>query len=118
MRGRAILLALVMGAQIVAPSLALASTVRHCCCDGGEHTVRKKCPCPACSKARALGEGQSSMRSCGSDPSVATPAPVLAALSPSVPHVTTAVAAPRLAPARPNAPPWRSVEVPTPPPLC
>jgi hypothetical protein len=117
MRGRAILLALVMGAQIVAPSLALASTVRHCCCDGGEHSVRKKCPCAACSKARALGEGQDSMRSCGSESSVATPAPVLAALSPSIQHVALAAVAPRVVPAQPNAPPWRPVEVPTPPPL-
>jgi hypothetical protein len=107
-----------MGAQMVAPSLALASTVRHCCCDGGQHEVRKKCPCRACTEARALGEGQDSMRSCGTHPGVATPAPVLAALSPSIEQVTVAVVEPRIAPAQPTAPPWRSVEVPTPPPLC
>ena len=118
MRGRAVLLALVMATQIVAPSLALAGTVRHCCCDGGQHSVRKKCPCPACSKARAMGEGQDSMRSCGHADSVAAPSPVLATLSPSLEHVTVAVVVVGIAPAQPNAPPWRSVEVPTPPPLC
>ncbi|HET9752564.1 MAG TPA: hypothetical protein VFP52_06370 [Myxococcales bacterium] len=107
-----------MASQIVAPSLALASTVRHCCCDGGEHSVRKKCPCPACSKARAMGEGQDSMRSCGSHGSIATPVLVLAAVSPSIQHVTVTAFALRVAPAQPNAPPFRSVEVPTPPPLC
>jgi len=116
MRRRAILLAWMMAAQVVVPSFALLATVRTCCCSGG-HTERK-CHCPSCSKARAIEEGQDFARSCGSDDAPATLAPVLAMTAP----VTTVIVAPataaRITSAQPTAPPWRAIEVATPPPLA
>ena len=113
MRARAILVAWVLAAQVIAPSLALASTVRSgCCCAASE----KRCHCPACSKTRSLEEGQDVAGACGHDDgagratSLLVAAPVRALL-PVVPVATP----PRPAPS--VAPPGRCDEVPTPPPL-
>jgi hypothetical protein len=116
MRGRAILLAWVMAAQVAAPSFALASTVRTCCCSGGHGG--KMCHCPSCTKGRAIEEGQDFVRSCGSEATLATPSPALAVVAPiSRVAVAAPSAAVRTVSTQPNAPPWRPVEVPTPPPL-
>lgn len=115
MRVRAILLAWVLLAQVVAPSLALASTVRSCCC-AGDHGA-KKCHCPSCSKARAFEEGQQALRSCGSTQGVSAPHAILAVEAPSM---LLALDPPATDPEIPSpfaSPPSLALEVPTPPPL-
>src|SRR4051794_9910030 len=113
MRARAILVAWVLLAQTIAPSLALASTVRaSCCCSSGE----EKCHCPGCSKARALEGGHGLLTQCGGSQGQA--------LTPSI-HVFITPMAPaqpeRAAEAAPAftfiSPPLATRDVPTPPPL-
>jgi hypothetical protein len=112
-RARAILVAWVLAAQTLAPSLALASHIRSSCCCS---TDSKKCHCPSCFKADAIEGGHCLINQCGGDHGQA--------LVPSLDVATVAVALEGPAPRavepidlRPQAPPNPSREVPTPPPL-
>ena len=115
MRFWAILLAWALAAQVTAPALALASTVRGCCC-AGDHGQRN-CHCPACSKARSIEEGQASVRSCNAGGAVATVTGAFAAAPPSVEPVSTLLVSSVVFAMADLAPPGRAIDVPTPPPL-
>ena len=116
MRGGAILVAWVLVAQTIGPSLALASTARASCCCGSDSA--KKCHCPACAKTRAIEENQGLVGGCGhgdSQPlpaSIVVGAPVRAEVLPAPAPMRRSPAPSAAAPASP------SQEVPTPPPLA
>ena len=113
MRARAILVAWVLTAQIIAPSLALASTVRSsCCCAATE----KRCHCPGCTKARALEEGQGILSQCGSSQGQAL-TPSINVFVPPAGTVHPEVAAQAVADFTSISPPLATRDVPTPPPL-
>jgi hypothetical protein len=115
MRVRAILVAVTLAAQVVAPALALASTVRTCCC-AADHG-QKKCHCPACTEGRALEEGQHLLRSCGSGTAAIAPHGAMAVEPPPSIALVLPPAIPVAVSRTATAPPWLAFEVPTPPPL-
>ena len=113
MRARAILVAWVLAAQTIAPSLALAGTVRASCCCAVKD---KQCHCPSCSKNRAIAEGHGVVVSCGFGSGHAL-VPLLQVAVPPASDSSPAMVLATPAPLFATAPPLVSREVPTPPPL-
>lgn len=113
MRARAILVAWVLTAQIIAPSLALAATVRSSCCCA---TSEKRCHCPGCTRARALEEGHGLLSQCGSSQGEALTPSINVFVPPAEP-IQPEVAAQAVADFTSLSPPFSTRDVPTPPPL-
>ena len=113
MRARAILVAWVLSAQVIAPSLALASTVRATCCCA---TREKQCHCPGCTRARALESGHGLLTQCGGSQGQALTPSVHVVVQPADP-VQPKLAAGSVADFTSLSPPFSTRDVPTPPPL-